>query len=104
MCARLRSFALPPKGRTAMQKGLTFVMGALVLIALAAPALRGQQNNDANRGNRTIDLVDDCDPADGNWAPVGCFQNDGDVTAAEFDEFLRSPLYDNQPPTGVEPG
>ena len=55
-------------------------------------------------GNRAIDLVDDCDPDDPAWLPVGCLQNDGDVTAAEFNSFLRSPLYDNIPPTGVEPG
>ena len=88
-----------------MHKAQTIVVGALALIALAAPALRGQnQNNDANSGNRTIDLVDDCDPDDAAWLPVGCFQNDGDVTAAEFNAFLRSPLYDNIPPAGSEPG
>ena len=78
---------------------------ALALIALAAPALRGQnQNNDDNRGNRTINMVDDCDPNDPAWLPVGCFQKDGDVTAAEFTALLRSPLYDNIPPFGTEPG
>lgn len=88
-----------------MHKAQTIAVGALALIALAAPVLRGQnQNNDANSGNRTIQLVDDCDPDDPAWLPVGCFQNDGDVTAAEFNLFLRSPLYDNIPPPGVEPG
>jgi plastocyanin len=81
-----------------MHKAQKFVIGAVALIALAAPNLRGQQTNDANRGNRTIDLVDDCDPDDPAWAPIGCLQKDGDVTAAEFDAFLRSPLYDNVPP------
>jgi len=88
-----------------MHKALTLVSAALALIALAAPDLRGQDDgNDDNQGNRAIQLVDDCDPDDPAWLPVGCLQNDGDVTAAEFNAFLRSPLYDNIPPTGVEPG
>jgi len=88
-----------------MHKAQTMALGSLVLIALAAPALRGQnQNNDDNQGNRRVDLVDDCDPDDPAWSPVGCFQRDGDVTAAEFNAFLRSPLYDNIPPPGIEPG
>ena len=88
-----------------MHKVQTIAVGALALIALAAPSLRGQnQNNDDNQGNRRVDLVDDCDPDDPAWSPVGCFQKDGDVTAAEFNAFLRSPLYDNIPPPGVEPG
>ena len=88
-----------------MHKAQKIAVGALALIALAAPVLRGQnQNNDANSGNRRVDLVDDCDPDDPEWLPVGCFQRDGDVTADEFNLFLRSPLYDNIPPLGVEPG
>src|SRR5688572_5718980 len=88
-----------------MHRSMRFLLGALVLGALAAPGLSSyEEQNDANRGNRTINLVDDCNPDDPAWAPVGCLQNDGDVTAAEFNQFLRSPLYDNIPPTGVEPG
>ena len=88
-----------------MHKAITIAVGALALIALAAPVLRGQnQNNDANSGNRHVNLVDDCDPDDPLWLPVGCFQKDGDVKVAEFNAFLRSPLYDNIPPFGVEPG
>ncbi len=84
------------------------VFGLIVLGAavVAVPDLRGQDDdNDDNRGNRKILLVDDCDPSDPNWAPVGCLQEDGDVTAAEFNAFLRSPLV-RQPmaPFGVEPG
>lgn len=84
---------------------LVFGLAVLAAVVIAAPALRGQDDdNDDNAGNRKILLVDDCDPADPNWAPVGCLQEDGDVTAAEFNAFLRSPLYDNQAPFGVEPG
>jgi hypothetical protein len=88
-----------------MHKAQKLALVALALIALAVPSLRGQQNtNDANQGNRSIDLIDDCDPNDPEWLPVGCFQTDGDVTEDEFTAFLRSPLYDNVPPTGAEPG
>jgi plastocyanin len=88
-----------------MHKAQKLALGALALVALAAPDLRGHDDyNDDNRGNRTIELVDDCDPDDPAWLPVGCLQKDGDVTAAEFNAFLRSPLYDNIPPPGVEPG
>jgi plastocyanin len=87
-----------------MYKAHKLAIAALALVALAAPNLLGQQTNDANQGNRTIQLVDDCDPSDPSWAPVGCLQDDGDVTAAEFNTFLRSPLYDNIPPFGTEPG
>ena len=88
-----------------MHKAQKIALGALAVIALAAPVLRGQnRNNDANSGNRRVDLVDDCDPDDPAWLPVGCLQRDGDVTAAEFNTFLRSPLYDNIPPPGAEPG
>jgi hypothetical protein len=83
------------------------VLGIAVLgaVVIAAPNVRGHDDNDDNSGNRKILLVDDCDPADPNWAPVGCLQEDGDVTAAEFNALLRSPLYDNQgPPFGTEPG
>ena len=85
-----------------MHKAQALAIAALTLIALAAPALRGQHNNnDDNQGNRRIALVDDCDPDDPAWSPTGgCLLADGDVTAAEFNTFLRSPLYDNQPPPG----
>ena len=88
-----------------MKKAIGFTLGALAIVALGAPALLSheQPNNDANRGNRSIALVDDCDPADQDWLPVGCFQKDGDVKAAEFNAFLSSPLYDNIPPSG-DPG
>src|SRR5688500_6159533 len=88
-----------------MHTAIRLTLGALAIVALAAPGLRSYDDrNDDNRGNRTIELVDDCDPDDPAWLPVGCLQRDGDVTAAEFNQFLRSPHYDNEPPFGVEPG
>src|SRR5688500_18123323 len=88
-----------------MHTAIRLTLGALAIVALAAPGLRSYDDrNDDNRGNRTIELVDDCDPDDTAWWPGGCLQRDVDVTAAEFNQFLRSPLSDNIPPFGVEPG
>ncbi len=42
---------------------------------------------------RKIVMLDDCDPADPAWAPTGgCLLRKGDVTAAEFNALLRTPL------------
>lgn len=50
-------------------------------------------NSDREEGGRRIAIRDNCDPADPAWAPTGgCLQRKGDVTAAEFSAFLRSPL------------
>jgi plastocyanin len=86
----------------------SLMLGFIVLVAVAAaaPALRGHGDDDGERGNQKIELLDDCNPDDGTWdnVPGGCVKDEGDVSAPEFDAFLRSPLYDNQPPFGVEPG
>ncbi len=68
------------------------VLGMAVLWGTAGPAeLVAEQDGDTK-----VALVDDCDPTDElGWAPVGCLQDKGDVTAAEFQMLLRSPLYDN---------
>lgn len=90
-----------------MRKTKRLVLGLIVLLAVAtaAPDLRGNGDDDeGNRGNQRIALIDDCDPDDADWLPIGCLQDKGDVTAAEFGAFLRSPLYDNIPPFGTEPG
>src|SRR5262249_24195519 len=43
--------------------------------------------------HRQIAIRDDCDPRDPNWASVGgCTREEGDVTLAEFNAFLLSPL------------
>lgn len=88
-----------------MHRAIRLTFGAIAIAVLAAPGLRSfEEQNDANNGNRTIEMIDDCDPSDGAWAATGgCLQKDGDVTAAEFNLFLRSPLYDNIPGPG-EPG
>jgi len=84
-----------------------FVLGMTVLLAIAtaAPDLRGSGDDDESGGRKRIAVLDDCDPDDPAWAPTGgCTLKKGDVTAAEFGMFLRSPLYDNIAPFNVEPG
>lgn len=49
--------------------------------------------SDRRDDNGRIAMLDNCDPADPAWAPTGgCLLRRGDVTAAEFNAFLRSPL------------
>ena len=49
--------------------------------------------SDGEGSNRKIAMRDNCDPADPAWAPTGgCVLRKGDVTVAEFNAFLRSPL------------
>jgi len=51
-------------------------------------------SGDGGEGNRVIAMRDDCDPRDqAAWAPTGgCLQRRGDVTLAEFNAELNSPL------------
>jgi plastocyanin len=75
-------------------------LGVCVLWATADPIEVAADRG----GDQKIALVDDCDPKDvEGWAPVGCLQRKGDVTAAEFDEFLQSSLYDNDPDNDPSP-
>ena len=40
-----------------------------------------------------VAILDDCDPTDLNWAPIGgCALVEGDVNVAEFNALLSSPL------------
>src|SRR5262245_1498702 len=49
--------------------------------------------NDGDDGRRKISIIDDCDPRDPGWAPTGgCALKKGDVTLAEFNALLQSPL------------
>jgi len=44
-------------------------------------------------GQRKIAVLDNCDPDDAAWAPTGgCALKEGDVTLAEFNALLVSPL------------
>jgi hypothetical protein len=50
----------------------------------------------ADRDGARIAIRDDCDPDDTGWTPTGgCLLRKGDVSLAEFQAFLRSPLYNN---------
>lgn len=50
-------------------------------------------DSDGGGRNHRIAMVDDCDPADAAWAPVGgCVQKRGSVTLAEFNAELSSTL------------
>jgi plastocyanin len=54
-------------------------------------AIAAKSDGDDRKGK--IAMRDNCDPADPAWAPTGgCLLRRGDVTAAEFNAFLRSPL------------
>jgi len=71
-------------------------LSLIVLLGVAAVCVTARPANvEAHRDGASVALIDDCDPSDPAWAPVGCLQKRGDVTAAEFNAFLRSPLYDN---------
>jgi hypothetical protein len=63
-------------------------VGAVVLLVVASASADQRRTHD---GDNKIALIDDCDPRDDNWAPVGCLQENGDVTAAEFNLLLFSP-------------
>jgi hypothetical protein len=70
--------------------GVLVGLGASVL-AVATPL--GRSHDDFS-GRAQIAIRDDCDPDDPGWPPPGCSLRRGDVSVAEFDEELASPLAD----------
>ena len=54
--------------------------------------LRTQPTSKPIETDAKVAMIDDCDPDDPAWAPVGCLQERGDVTARGVGLFLRSPL------------
>ena len=67
--------------------------------SVAASTSRGNHNGDEDRddgdddADRQVAIRDDCDPNDPAWAPTGgCLLRRGDVTFAEFNTELSSPL------------
>lgn len=61
--------------------------------AVAAAKAPHVTSDDRNDDGNEIALLDDCDPRDPTWAPTGgCKLAKGDVTRAEFNAFLNSPL------------
>jgi plastocyanin len=68
-------------------KRLLFVLLLGVVLALAVGATAGGDES------KRVVMRDDCDPRDPAWAQVGgCALRRGDVTMAEFNEELISPL------------
>jgi len=70
---------------------LALVVGTIGVVT-AGEHKREHKGEDEGE-HRQIAIRDDCDPRDPNWASVGgCTLEEGDVTLAEFNAFLASPL------------
>jgi plastocyanin len=67
--------------------------GAATLSPDAAVSASRLGNDDDAHGPAKIAIRDDCDPRDPAWAPTGgCLLRHGNVTNAEFNALLTSPL------------
>jgi hypothetical protein len=68
----------------------------MVLAVIMFLGMAGPTEVVARRDGAKVTILDNCDPTDPAWtATGGCLLDEGDVTEAEFNVFLRSPLYDN---------
>jgi plastocyanin len=77
--------------------GFRAAVTAVVLVALtaatAAATYAARADGDGGHGHARVVIQDDCDPRDANWNLVGgCDQKRGNVSLAEFDGELDSPL------------
>ena len=64
----------------------------LIAAAFAAATQAGRSHGDKGRSAKVV-MKDDCDPTDPTWATVGgCTLKRGDVSLAEFNAELDSPL------------
>ena len=71
------------------------VTGLLVVgfVAATAATTYASRSDDGSNGSRKIAIEDDCDPRDASWNMVdGCHQRRGNVSFAEFNGELDSPL------------
>jgi plastocyanin len=69
-----------------------FVYRTMFVAALATVAF-AQSGSDSS--DRKVIALDNCDPKDPGWLPVGCFlrdKKDNNVTFAQFEDLLASPL------------
>lgn len=73
-----------------MQIVKRLLVGSVLLLVVTG--VSADQENTQTAVGAKVALIDDCDPADGRWAPVGCAQAKGDVTRSEFDLLAFSPL------------
>lgn len=73
--------------------GFRVTITALLVVSLAAATAAATHASRADDGSRKIAMRDDCDPSDTNWNLVGgCQRKHGNVTFAEFNAELDSPL------------
>jgi plastocyanin len=71
--------------RTSKRLLFVLLLGVVLLLAIGATASGDE--------SKRVVIRDDCDPRDPAWGPLGgCALRRGDVTVAEFDEELISPL------------
>jgi plastocyanin len=76
--------------RTGFVVALCTSVGLLVTIAATVEVAAKREGNG---GKREVVIRDDCDPTDPAWAPTGgCNRSEGDVTFADFNRLLVSPL------------
>lgn len=64
---------------------------SIALVLLVGVVTFGVASARADEG-KLVRALDNCDPRDPNWAPIGCNHARGDVTNAEFNALVRSPL------------
>ena len=78
--------------------GLRATAAGLVVLGLAAATAAGtyaaRNGDDDDNDARRIAMRDDCDPSDPGWAtaPGGCVRKRGNVSLAEFQSAVLSPL------------
>jgi len=73
---------------------LALLMGTIGVVTAGEHKRENSEHKGENKGeHKQIAIRDDCDPRDPTWASVGgCTLEEGDVTLAEFNAFLSSPL------------
>jgi hypothetical protein len=74
-------------------RAVTTALLVLAFAAATAATTYASRSDDGSSGSRRIALRDDCDPRDPAWAAVGgCANRRGNVSFAEFNSELDSPL------------
>jgi plastocyanin len=76
-----------------MSRFRLMILAVLLAVGAAAFAAATPAGRSGDDGGKRIAIRDDCDPADPAWNAVGgCNQKQGDVSFAEFNGELSSPL------------
>ena len=72
---------------------LALLVGTIGVVTAGEHKGEDKHNGEDKGEHKQIAILDDCDPRDPNWNSVGgCTLEEGDVTLAEFNAFLASPL------------